>query len=76
LVPGPVDSLTSFFAVPKGEGDIRTVYDGTKSSLNALFWAPLFPLPTVESLVRVFVTGSFMGDVGVREIFLNFILTC
>jgi len=36
----------------------------------------LFPLPTVESLVRVFVTGSFMGDVGVREIFLNFILTC
>jgi len=31
---GQVKSLTSFFAVPKGEDDIRMVYDGTKSGLN------------------------------------------
>jgi hypothetical protein len=28
VVPGHVESLTSFFALPKGEGDIRMFYDG------------------------------------------------
>jgi hypothetical protein len=29
---GQVDSLTSFFAVPKGTDDVRMVYDGTRSA--------------------------------------------
>ena len=49
IQPGHVESLTSFFAVPKGEKDIWMVYDGTKSGLNSTLWAPWFPLPTVES---------------------------
>ena len=40
--PGPVKSLTSFFHVPKGESDIRMVYDGTKSGLNDIMWVPRF----------------------------------
>jgi hypothetical protein len=32
--PGYVRALTSFFSVPKGEEDIRLVYNGTKSGLN------------------------------------------
>jgi hypothetical protein len=29
-----VKSLTSFFTVPKGDDDIRIVYNGTQSGLN------------------------------------------
>ena len=71
---GPVESLTSFFAVPKEEGDIRMVYDGMKSGLNASLWAPWFPLPTMESHIRMVVPGLYMGDVEVGEMFLNFML--
>jgi hypothetical protein len=41
LAPGEIKSLTSFFAVPKGDSDIGMVYDGTKSDLNDAMWAPL-----------------------------------
>jgi hypothetical protein len=34
IQPGTVTSLTFYFSVPKGETDIRMVYDGTKSGLN------------------------------------------
>jgi hypothetical protein len=43
---GHVESLIWFFAVAKGLSDIRMVYDGTRSGLNAVLWAPWFPLPT------------------------------
>jgi hypothetical protein len=39
---GEVDSLISFFAVPKGEEDIRMVYDATKCGLNEVIWSPNF----------------------------------
>mmetsp|Transcript_15422 Transcript_15422/g.21971 ORF Transcript_15422/g.21971 Transcript_15422/m.21971 type:complete len:400 (+) Transcript_15422:439-1638(+) len=60
---GLILSLTSFFAVPKGLDDIRMVYDGTKSGLNDAMFAPWFPLPTVEQLLRVVEDGSYMGDI-------------
>jgi hypothetical protein len=71
---GDVFSLTSFFAVPKGPTDIRMVYDGTKSGLNATLWAPWFPLPTVETHLRATLPGYFMADVDIGEMFLNFIM--
>jgi hypothetical protein len=46
---GLVKSLTLYFAVPKGEGEIHMVYDGTKSGLNHALWVPWFPLPTIEA---------------------------
>jgi len=48
LAEGPVKSLTSFFTVPKGDQDVRVVYNGTKSGLNACLWAPWFRLPTID----------------------------
>jgi hypothetical protein len=48
-----VTGLTSFFAVPKGEEDIRMVCDGTSSGLNEALWAPWFALPTIQSHLRV-----------------------
>jgi hypothetical protein len=71
---GEVKSLIFFFDVPKGLDDIRMVYDGTKSGLNAALWAPWFPLPTVDSLLRSVVPGTYMSDNDVGEMFLNFVL--
>jgi hypothetical protein len=36
IAMGEVKSLIFFFDVPKGLDDIRMVYDGTKSGLNAV----------------------------------------
>lgn len=74
LIPGNVDSLTSFFAVPKGVDDIRMVYDGTKSGLNDVIWVPRFSLPTVNSLLRAIESDTHMADFDIGECFLNFVL--
>jgi hypothetical protein len=59
---GPVKSLTSYFMVPKGDGDVWVVYDATKSGLNQCLWVPLFYLPSVESMIRAMDSDSWMGD--------------
>ena len=41
------------FGVPKGEEDIRIVYDGTSSGINDEVWAPSFFLPSSVSLARI-----------------------
>jgi len=73
LVQGEVKSLTFFFAVPKGEGDVRIVYDGTKSG-NVNIWAPWFLLPTVESHLNSVKPDFYMGDINFSEQILNFML--
>jgi hypothetical protein len=74
LVPGTVKSLTSLFAVRKGDTDIRIVYDSTKSGLNRSVWAPWFPLPTIEAHLYRVEAGTFMGGIDIGEMFLNFML--
>jgi hypothetical protein len=74
LVRGEVKSFTSFFSVPKGEGDVRIVYDGTKSGLNAQLWSPWFPLPTIETNLWSVNPGYYMGDIDFSKQFLNFML--
>ena len=69
-----VASLMSFFYVPKGEDDIRMVYDGTKCGLNDAVWVPSFFLPTMESHLRAVVSGTHMCDVDLGEMFLNFMM--
>ena len=69
-----VQSLMSFFYVPKGEDDIRMVYDGTKCGLNDVVWVPSFFLPTMESHLRAVVEGTHMCDVDLGEMFLNFMM--
>lgn len=64
IEPGFVLILTRFFAVPKGEENVRMVYNDSISSMNSKLWAPSFPLPTVESHLRATTYGSWMGDVG------------
>jgi hypothetical protein len=71
---GMIFSLTPFFAVPKGDTDIRLVYNGTSSGLNAHLWAPWFALPTIFTLLRALEVDTFMADSYIGEMFLNFML--
>ena len=72
IVPGRVESLTGFFAVDKGESDIRMVYDASKSGLNEVLWAPSFCLSTVDSTFRSIESTTRLGDLDLGEMFLNF----
>jgi hypothetical protein len=69
IAPGTVRSLINYFAVPKGDTDLRLVFDGTKSGLNAALWAPSFHLPTVDSLLPALTSGSWQGDIDIAEMF-------
>jgi hypothetical protein len=60
--------------VPKGDDNVRMVYNGTVSGLNDSIWVPSFLLPTIETHLRAVDEGTHMADVDVGECFLNFIL--
>jgi hypothetical protein len=65
-------SLIKYFNVPKGEKDVRIVYDATASGLNDAEWAPPFWLPTIDSLVRALDPNAWMTDRDIGDMFLNF----
>jgi len=69
---GSVRSLVSFFTVPKGDSDVRVVFDGTRSGLNAALWAPSFHLPTIDSLLPSLEPGYWQSDIDVGEQFYNY----
>ena len=71
---GFVRSLISFFAVPKGLEDIRMVYEGTTSKFNEAVWVPTFGLPTIATLLRGTASGTWMVDLDISDMFLNFML--
>eukprot|EP00978_Attheya_sp_CCMP212_P019105 scaffold53112_cov45-Attheya_sp.AAC.1 len=74
IAPGHVVALICFFEVPKGDCDIRMVYNGSESGLNACMWVPQFILPTVHTHLRGVGPDTYMSDVDLGELFLNFIL--
>ena len=65
-------SLIKYFAVPKGDSDLRIVFDASANGLNDAVWSPSFWLPTVESMLRALTPTSFMLDRDVGEQFHNF----
>ena len=69
---GGVKSITGFFDVPKGEDDIRMVYDATKCGLNAALWTPNFFLPTIDTILRNADEHTWFGDIDLGEMFLNY----
>jgi hypothetical protein len=76
IAPGLVELLMAFFGVPKGDDDIRLVYDGSVSGLNLSIWVPRFFLPTIRTHLLAVDEDTFMADVDIGEMFLNFILHC
>ena len=67
-----LEAMMYMFSVPKGDCDIRMVYDGSRSGLNEAIWSPWFALPTIDALLRWTVVGSWLGDNDYGEQFLNF----
>jgi len=65
-------SMIKYFAVPKGEDNIRMVYDATANHLNECVWVPSFWLPTIDLLLRTLNKYSWMTDRDVGDMFLNF----
>ncbi len=51
-----------YFAVPKGKDNICMVYNATANKLNKAVWAPLFWLPTIDTLVQDVWRNSWMTD--------------
>jgi hypothetical protein len=74
IAAGLVLSLTGFFQVPKGEDDIRLVYDLTACGLNEALWAPNFWMPTIMNVLDCASSDSWFGDVDAGEMFLNYML--
>jgi hypothetical protein len=50
------------------------VYDGTASGFNASVYVPTFGLPTVEMLLRGTGPNTWMVDLDIGDMFLNFML--
>ena len=65
-------SLIQYFAVPKDETDIRMVYDGTSSGFNQWVRVPSFGMPTIEMMLRAVEGRTWLGDLDIGEMFLNF----
>ena len=67
-----IKSLFDWFGVPKGDSDIRMVYNGTSCGLNEAVWAPNFWLPTAKSAARCLSYNYCFMDKDLGEMFLNF----
>ena len=67
-----IQSLIKYFSVPRGENDIRIVYDATANKLNECVWVPLFWLPTLDPLLQALDKNSWMVDWDIADMFLNF----
>ena len=50
-----IDCLVSRFGVPKGDFDIRLVWDAKKNGYNLTLWAPSFWFPTFATLTDLIV---------------------
>ena len=72
--PGETKSEIDVFQVPKGNDDIRFVYNGTSCGLNNVLWSPWFTLPTCGTHLLSVEAGTFLGDVDVGDCWHNFML--
>ena len=67
-----IKSYLFCFAVPKGDDDVRMVYDATGNGLNACVWVPTFWLPTSATLLRDLDSDSWMTDRDMADMFLAY----
>lgn len=67
-----VKNLTDMFTVPKGESDVRMIFNGTSGGLTKCIWAPSFWLPMSDSMVRILNYNYEVVDIDLGEMFNNF----
>ncbi len=51
---------------------MHLVYDASKSGLNRSLWAPSFHLPSVDALIQVMDSNSWIGVLDLGDKFLYF----
>jgi hypothetical protein len=64
---GKVTNLTFLFAVPKGDDDIRIVWDSSGNGVNATLWMTSFGISSVRTLTGYIMAGTNMGDFDIGE---------
>ena len=65
-------SKVDYFPVPKGDGDIRPVFNGTSCGLNSQLWAPNFYLPSADSNAATLTFNYQSIDMDFGEMLINF----
>jgi hypothetical protein len=68
----PVKAFIDYFDVPKGPDNIRVVYHGSKSGLNAHLWTPRLYMPNGSAATNVMSFETYLTDSDVGEMFPNF----
>ena len=63
-----------YFSVTKLDQYVCMVNDGTASGFNYLVWVPNFVFLSVKTLLCGTLTTSWMVNLDIGEIFLNFML--
>ncbi|KAI2508113.1 hypothetical protein MHU86_6286 [Fragilaria crotonensis] len=71
LESGHVSNSLDYFAVPKGDADVRVVFDGSSCGLNKALWSPNFFLPTASSAAMLLSFGTWMADMDFEEMFFH-----
>ena len=74
LNSGNVHSLVPFFYVPKGNDNVRVVYNGSTSRLNDTMWVPSVSATNANSMLRLKEPGTWNIGLDVGEHFLNFMI--
>lgn len=74
VIPCDVKNLTQYFAVPKEDSNVWIVSDATKSGLNDCIWVPYFTLSGADAMTDMLDAASFMMDLDLGEMFLNFLM--
>jgi hypothetical protein len=74
IVVGSVTHLTFLFAVPKGDDDIRIVWDSSGNRVNTSLLTPGFGIPSVKALTGYIIAGMYMGDFDIGECWHNFMV--
>ena len=70
--PSAIKNYIDYFHVPKGETDIRLVFNGTSCGLNDATWSSRFWLPMSTTMTRLLSYNYKVVDMDLGEMFLNF----
>lgn len=70
--PTKIKSYIDYFGVPKGEDDVRAVFNGTSCGINDAVQASNFCMPNASSMLRIISYNYQSVDIDLGDMFHNF----
>ena len=67
-----IKSYIDYFGVPKGEDDVRVVFNGTSCGINDAVQASNFWMPNASSMLRIISYNYQSVDIDLDDMFHNF----